>query len=178
MIGGAARYTLVGFLCQGQGRMLFVAVALGESLMVSMIRRLIIKRKRAQCCLFIISLLLGIIISLLLGVLACRHTCVDAAACVYVRHWDCVWTALVLKQSHLLTKTYEAGMNSLYRSIRCCGLANIWISDGIEAVRSLLPDSAQLHTVWLCQGVTCYQSEQHGATSGKLPSNTGNLHYF
>lgn len=114
--------------------------------------------------------------SLLLGVLACRHTCVDAAACVYVWHCDCVWTALVLEQSHLLTKTYEAGMNSLYRSIRCCGLANIWISDGIVAVRSLLPDSAQLHTVWLCQGVTCYQSEQHGATSGKLPSNTGNLH--
>lgn len=63
--------------------------------------------------------------SLLLGVLACRHTCVDAAACVYVWHCDCVWTALVLEQSHLLTKTYEAGMNRLYRSIRCCGLANI-----------------------------------------------------
>lgn len=83
----------------------------------------------------------------------CYRVCMHACDSVTV------WTALVLERSHLLTKTYGLEMKRIYSGIRCCGLANIWISDWTVA--------DQLDVVWLCHDVARYQNEQQCAASDK-----------
>lgn len=128
-------------------------LASGWRLMVSLICR-IISEKRVRRCRF--------------GAYYCVCVCVYACS-IGVGLWVCVhksmfvWVATpVLEPSHLLIRNYEHEVSSIYWNIRCCGLVNIWISDGIVAVHSVLPDSAQLDFVRSVQGVVHNHNDWKG----------------
>lgn len=67
-------------------------------------------------------------------------------------------------------------MNSIYWSIRCCGLANSGINDGIVAASGARPDRAQLDSVRSCEGAA--QMKRSQVLLCPFTAKSQYLHYF
>lgn len=114
----------------------------GECLIVSLIRRMISENHACKSVVLLIWDLSGINVCVLL-------LRADVGVCMYAIVFVCMSMAPMLEQSHLLIRNYEREVIINY-SIRCCGLANIWISDGVVEVHSALSNSAQLDSGLRC----------------------------
>lgn len=150
------------FIAKVKDRCCVRRLASGERLMFSLICRMIAE-KHARRCRF-----------------GAYYFPADTGVrpCVCAHKSLFVWVvAPVLEQSHSLIRTYEREVSSIYWNIRCCGLANIWISDGIVAAPGVLPDSAQLDFARSCEGVVHNHNEWKGLRCCLMVAKLQYLHY-